>query len=534
MIKNFYKIIKNTIRPYFYRLKLEPYFSIYKVNQILVDMIYGKLEDISISIISKDLNNYILNSYNKKQTSFVKSSEIKIKNLLISELTSEQFAKIDEITKLYETSYDFCRIINDNLADIIRKYCRSPYTIVNTRMWITSPGTEPYGPNAMHTDGFYPSHFKVMIYPFGLNSESGYLDLGSTAINDEPPGTVVLFRNSDILHAGVAGTKKERLVVEITLLRTFFHLPQYHEGHPNGRHYKNLFIVMIKYIKTFGLINSILKLVSKKLVKKIESFNLKFVAAINSFIRCEKINLGSGKKSWISWRCFDALTYPTIETLNFDKNTKLPENVKDIRLFYSSHNLEHLDDKTATNLLKQVHERLRIGGKFVIKMPDFEYLLEMYRKNKLKQINDPGVLDTMYTWPNRNIATTIENKISMVFCGYMSKSYGNHFVGDRLVSLSPYHGPCTIPNELLKDLLLNHSVRDISKTLNQYAISDSDFGQFNHQNAWSRKDLIEILEKMGFGFMTSDRERISKKYKFSIPDIKTSYNSSMYLEFIKN
>jgi hypothetical protein len=121
MIKNFYKIIKNTIRPYFYRLKLEPYFSIYKVNQILVDMIYGKLEDISISIISKDLNNYILNSYNKKQTSFVKSSEIKIKNLLISELTSEQFAKIDEITKLYETSYDFCRIINDNLADIIRK-----------------------------------------------------------------------------------------------------------------------------------------------------------------------------------------------------------------------------------------------------------------------------------------------------------------------------------------------------------------------------------------------------------------------------
>lgn len=525
--------VKNLLRPIYYRLKLEPHYSVYKINQLLIDLFYGKLDSYQICTIPSEINSYILNNYNESPTNFKEASREKINNLLISDLTDDQFLKIDQITRLYKTSNDFCRILHDTLADQIRNYCNSPYTIVNTRMWVTLPGSESFGPNAMHTDGFYPGHFKVMIYPTGLNVQNGYLDLNSILLNDEPPGTVVLFRNSDILHSGVAGTINERLVIEISVLRTFFHLPQYHCGHPNGRHYENFILVIYQYIKRFGLRFIASKMIGSHVKIFITKIKLKLVLKINSLISCRKVNLGSGRKAWISWRCFDALEYPTVETLKFDEKFKLPNDVQGVEIFYSSHNLEHLNDDTVDNLINQMYERSKPGGVVIIKMPDYELLLDLYRSNKLLDINDPGVLDTIYTWPYKNIPPTLENKISMVFCGYMSRSYGNHFEGLNRNMKCSYHGPANVEHSELKGILNNDTVREISKKLNRYAKLECDFGQFNHQNAWTKDDLKKIMEDVGFKFISSKKDVICNDYKKIIPDIKTSYESSMYLKFSK-
>ncbi len=515
-------------------MKVEPYYSLYKINEFFITLIYGKLENVNISLIEDNVNKFIINNFKNKPTKYKNLDNISIENLLISNLTDSQIEKLDDITTLYETSYDFNRIIHDNLAAAIRGYCKSPFTIVNTRMWTTLPGSESFGPNMLHTDGFYPGHFKIMIYPFGLNENNGYLIIGDKVFSNRPPGTVILFRNSDVLHAGVAGNLNERLAIEVTVLRTFFHLPQYHSGHPNGRHYKNIFLVLLEYTKKNGFFNILIKLISNKIKIKLNRVELKLVKILNSALPIRKVNLGSGKKSWIGWRCFDALEYETVETLIFSENSSLPENLNGTELFYSSHNLEHLNDKTVANLTRQIHQKLSKKGFLLIKMPDFEYLLNAYRSGSLTEINDSGVLDTMYTWPNKNIIPTIENKISMVFCGYMNQAYGNHFESERNISDYSFHGPSSMPHDELESILKNESIRNISKTLNARAILEKDFGQFNHQNAWSRDDIKMFLVSYGFELVSDDKDEISRRFRFVVPDIDTSFNSSMYLLYQKN
>jgi predicted SAM-dependent methyltransferase len=532
MLENKFKLIKDALRPIYHRLKLEPFYSIYKINDILINIAYGKLEQIETSLIEENINKYIVNNYMMRPTKY-RHLNYRIDNLLISELTKIQIEKLDHITTLYETTHDFNRIIHDNLAETIRKYCKSPYTIVNTRMWTTKPESESFGPNAFHTDGFYPSHFKVMIYPFGMNEDRGYLMVGDKKIINMPEGTVILFKNSDVLHAGVAGKTKDRLVIEITVLRTFFHLPQEHEGHPNGRHYKNFILVLRNYVGKNGIFNIILKLLNRKIRFCIENIKLKITKKINLVIPIRKVNLGSGKKCWIGWRCFDALEYETIETLKFTPNCALPENLSKVDLFYSSHNLEHLNDETVENILKQVSDKIKDNGHFLLKMPDFELLLNLYRSGLLVEINDSGVLDTMFTWCNKGVMPTIENKVSMVFCGYMNSAYGNHFENQRKLLSNYYHGPALIQKEKLEFILKNESIRNISKILNSHATLDKDFSQFNHQNAWARDDINLMLFKNGFKLISDNKDVITKNFKYKIPDIKTSIDSSMYLLYQK-
>jgi len=533
MLKNKFMKVKDLLRPIYYRLKVEPHYSIYKSNEILVNFVYGKLQTITISSIKNNVNQFIINNYKNKPTKFMNLSQLNIDNLLISELDKGQVEKLDQITTLYEMSHDFNRVVHDNLASEVRKYCKSPYTIVNTRMWTTAPGSESFGPNALHTDGFYPSHFKVMIYPFGMNEDNGYLVVRDEIISDMPPGSVVMFRNSDVLHSGVAGKLNERLVIELAVLRTFFHLPQYHVGHPNGRHYKNFFLVLLTYMKKNGFLIILYKLLGNDLKSYFNRIKLNLVSKINSKLIIKKINLGSGKKCWVGWRCFDALEYKTVETLRFSENSRLPDNVDNIELFYSSHNLEHLNDETVDNLIQQIYQKLAKSGNFLLKMPDFEFILNAYRNGTLTEINDTGVLDTLHTWCNKNVLPTIENKISMVFCGYMNKAYGNHFESERKVLDSPYHGPSLMSHDNLEHILKNESIRNISKILNAQAILDEDFGQFNHQNAWSRSDIKLMLASHGFRVISEDKNEISRKFRYVVPDIDTSFDSSMYLLFKK-
>jgi len=78
----------------------------------------------------------------------------------------------------------------------IKSYVKSPFCFVNVRAWKTLPNSELFGPNTLHTDGFYPGHLKVMLYLTPLSKESGSLQVGQELIIDKPAGTAVIFKNS--------------------------------------------------------------------------------------------------------------------------------------------------------------------------------------------------------------------------------------------------------------------------------------------------------------------------------------------------
>lgn len=98
----------------------------------------------------------------------------------------------------------------------------SPWRVVNVRCWKTRPSAKQIGANSWHTDGFPPSVLKIMVYPFGASVETGttemFLGDGSLLSLEGPPGTWVLFKNSQLSHRGIAPNNGDRLVVEITLM----------------------------------------------------------------------------------------------------------------------------------------------------------------------------------------------------------------------------------------------------------------------------------------------------------------------------
>jgi hypothetical protein len=55
----------------------------------------------------------------------------------------------------------------------IKKSVKSPFSIVNTRVWISKPRSADFGPNAPHKDGFYPRTMKTIVYLTPLPEEFG-------------------------------------------------------------------------------------------------------------------------------------------------------------------------------------------------------------------------------------------------------------------------------------------------------------------------------------------------------------------------
>ena len=128
----------------------------------------------------------------------------------------------------------------ERLHNIIREkfkdYFKSPITFVNSRAWVTPAKSGKFGPNDLHLDGFAPGHLKIMIYPFGLSYESGEIVIENNKITNKPPGYMLAFRNSDVLHAGVPGFSKKRLAIEITIMRSILPITQLNQSHFFGRH----------------------------------------------------------------------------------------------------------------------------------------------------------------------------------------------------------------------------------------------------------------------------------------------------------
>ena len=125
------------------------------------------------------------------------------------------------------------------VANIFREYLISPISFVNSRAWITRPGGERFGPNSPHTDGFASGYMKVMIYPFGLDYEQGYISIADQEISDKPPGTCICFKNSEAIHHGIPGLSRPRLAIELTIMRSQLGSVQKFPSHFNGRHFKS-------------------------------------------------------------------------------------------------------------------------------------------------------------------------------------------------------------------------------------------------------------------------------------------------------
>ena len=126
------------------------------------------------------------------------------------------------------------------IANEFKDYFKSPVIFVNSRAWSMPPNSKPIGPSALHLDGFEDGHLKIMIYPFGLSQDLGGLVIEDKEITNRDKGTLIAFKNSDSVHMSIAGQKKRRIAIEITVMRSILGSVQKNNSHFNGRHYHSI------------------------------------------------------------------------------------------------------------------------------------------------------------------------------------------------------------------------------------------------------------------------------------------------------
>lgn len=135
--------------------------------------------------------------------------------------TEEQKLNSHFWVQLNADSYQAIHKVLQSLAKPVQDVIGVPWRVVNVRVWRTPPTALAWGPGDWHTDGFPPAVLKLMIYLRGASAELGSTELeladGRTQVVSGPPGTWLIFKNSELRHRGLAPRTDERLLAEVTL-----------------------------------------------------------------------------------------------------------------------------------------------------------------------------------------------------------------------------------------------------------------------------------------------------------------------------
>jgi hypothetical protein len=226
------------------------FFKYFKAHEELIQEFYPPANDAIFQLSDKSFINELKDYLVGLETA--KASDYKINDHKCDKIFAA--AKLPSAAAEYNFNQDYDNAITffkikqhptiQKLHKIVRGAIKddikSPFSIVNTRAWTTSPKTAHVGVFKNHTDHFCSGHLKIMVYLNPMNKDYGYIIFNENEIIDQPAGTCILFRNSMVEHRGVPGKTYDRVCIEITIQRTFVNLEQCHDGHPIGRHYASL------------------------------------------------------------------------------------------------------------------------------------------------------------------------------------------------------------------------------------------------------------------------------------------------------
>jgi hypothetical protein len=370
------------------------------------------------------------------------------------------------------------------------------WRVVNVRAWKTPPQSEEFGPSDWHTDCMPSMVLKIMFYPLGASEEKGTIALqcssGIYTLNEES-GAWILFKNSDILHKGVAPQTGERIAVEITIMPS-----SSYDTTPISAG-QNVRCPSIPWQKPY---------VSKHpFYKKGELIGA---------------NIGGGPhwscEGWVNLE--EVLSSRNPHSFRLFPNCHFPIESDSVQTVYTSHALEHLNIPTVYRVLLESHRILTEKGDFVIKIPDYDKALDYWRRQ------DPGFFGSGWniesvspTWDSKGIYDCLDYRAAMIFCSFFNDAFGNPF-GSPSGSdpREAYFGPPIVDISFLRNLIKDRSPSQITKELRTaICVKEKNF-RFCHQSAWSREELTAMLNEFGFEIVSFDPNIVIDNFK-TIPGI---------------
>jgi hypothetical protein len=265
--------------------------------------------------------------------------------------------------------------------------------------------------------------------------------------------------------------------------------------------------------------------------KKIYNINEKKIYNI-------KVNVGGGKDySFENWTNIDNVDNSNPVDIN---NGLAKIDSRSVDLVYSSHTFEHLSNHNLNISLQNINRilTLHVHGRLIIKIPDFDLLLDKHREND-KTFFDMDTQTSNWgyetvvrpTLKNFSVEDTISARAAYMFCGLFNKEFGNLFENYNVNNHNAYNGPPPLSDDQYKEILRSNSPHNISKELIKKIDGRFKSFTFNHQNAWSKKEFIQHLSLFGFKLLSMDKSYICERYKNEIPDIMGMYDISAYYEF---
>lgn len=229
----------------------------------------------------------------------------------------------------------------------------------------------------------------------------------------------------------------------------------------------------------------------------------------------------------------DEISDLNIVYTKFSEYTKLNFQSDSQLIVYSSHFFEHVDVLTTNNLLVEIKRVLKPDGFLVIKIPNYDAVLESYFNGNYELIPKFSFGGLPEGWHKHGVDNNIENKLSMIFAGYFTRNYGDYFL-DRGENdqTNGYHGPAKIQKKALMQILESKNPALISENLVSIIQEDASFYRFNHQQAWSNYQFEKYVT--GFGFKLLELSpRIESYMLKNIRDFKSMSDISSYFIFQK-
>jgi SAM-dependent methyltransferase len=246
------------------------------------------------------------------------------------------------------------------------------------------------------------------------------------------------------------------------------------------------------------------------------------------------LNLGGGPQfRHLGWLNLDEVTGAgRASSFRFGPECRFPLPDSSIERVYSSHCFEHLDDRTLHQVISETHRVLLPNAKLIIKIPDFDRILQAYRSRDERFLSaETWYLNTIIrTWPRHGIQNLIEYRTAYIFCGFWNEQYGHHFNNRQRQNVDDpgsYNGPPIMTLNQVRQILSEDSPHRISSLLREFVLSREPTISFNHQNAWSRTELTEILCKAGFQCLTFDPGEAIDEFR-EIPGIELMREISLY------
>jgi hypothetical protein len=243
------------------------------------------------------------------------------------------------------------------------------------------------------------------------------------------------------------------------------------------------------------------------------------------------VNIGGGPNFQAPfWRNFDGVSSPANpQPCIFSPQTQLPVQEGSVELVYSSHCIEHLDDQTVEQLMREARRIINKRGYLLLKIPDFEYALECWNSGDERFFSDENwnLQSCSPFLAKRGFAWDLDYRAAMIFCGFWNEEHGNHFDRNVVPDPAAYHGPPVAPREYIRSALSNSSPHEVSARLTDWIRKHEPTYTFNHQNAWSRAELQTLLERNGFEVCSFDREVIVRRFA-DLPTIHEMRELSLY------